>query len=150
MTLILLLPASRHDKHDTRTHQDETHNTPSSRRYVYYHASFFTQHCRSDVITTSPSPFLQRHDRRCSSFEVCNPICCCGLGSCCTFLPAFNPSLSNPFHPPPAHQHHYSWLDCFMLLVVVFLPRVIRHHSPHIHIHEKHQMTNPMPPLSTT
>ena len=130
--LILLLPASRHDKHDTTLLQNETHNTPSSRRYVYYHASFFTQHCRSDVITTSPSPFLQRHDRRCSSFEGCNPICCCGLGSCCTFLPALHPSLSNPYHPPLAHQHHYSWLDCLMLLVVVFLPRVIRHHSPHI------------------
>ena len=97
MTLILLLPASRHDKHDTRIKTKHmTHDTPSSRRYVYYHASFFTQHCRSDVITTSPSPFLQRHDRRCSSFEVCNPICCCGLGSCCTFLPALHPSLSNP------------------------------------------------------
>ena len=143
MTLILLLSASSHDKHDT-THQNETHNTPSSQQCVYYHASFFTQHCRSDVITTSPSPFLQRHDRRCSSFEVCNPICCCGLGSCRTFLPAFNPSLSNPFHPPSTHQHHYSWLYCLMLLVVVFLPRVIRHHSPLLHKKE------PMPPLRTT
>ena len=93
MTLILLLSASRHDKHDT-THQNEAHDTRSSRRCVYYHASFFTQHCRSDVITTSP--FLQRHDRRCSSFEVCNPICCCGIGSCCTFLPALHLSFSNP------------------------------------------------------
>ena len=153
MTLILLLSASRHDKHDT--HYSKTKHTThpaSSQQYVYYHASFFTQYCRSDVITTSPSPFLQRHDHRCSSFQLCNPICCCGLGSCCTFLPAFNPSLSNPFHPPPAHQHHYSWLDCLMLLVVVFLPRVIRHHSPQLHkkknLHQKQQMT--MPPLSTT
>ena len=146
MTLILLLPASRHDKHDTHIKTKHTTHPVPGRRYVYYHASFFTQHCRSDVITTSPSPFLQRHDHRCSSFQLCNPICCCGLGSCCTFLPAFNPSLSNPFHPPSTQQHHYSWLDCLMLLVVVFLPRAIRHHSPHIHYH---QMTT-MPPLSTT
>ena len=146
MTLILLLPGYKHDKHDT-THQNETHDTPSSPRYVYYHASFFTQHCRSDVITNSPSQFLQRHDRRCSSFEVCNPNCCCGLGSCCTF---YQPSIHHfptdtTHYLLPAHQHHYSWLDCFMLLVVVFLPRVIRHHSPHMH-----KKKNPMPPLSTT
>ena len=143
MTLILLLPASGHDKHDTHIKTKyTTHAAPGDMSTTTHHSSRSTAAPMSSL--PLPPHFCSAIDRRCSSFEVCNPICCCGLGSCCTFLPALHPSLSNPYHPPPAHQHHYSWLDCLMLLVVVFLPRVIRHHSPQMH------KKNPMPPLSTT
>ena len=44
-----------------------------------------------------PPHFCSAIDHRCSSLEVCNPICCCGLGSCCTFLPILHLSFSNPY-----------------------------------------------------
>ena len=152
MTLILLLPASRHDKHDTHYSKPKhtTHPAPRDMCTTTHHSS------RS---TAAPMSSLPLPPHFCSamiivapllSCAMCNLICCCGLGSYCTFLPALHPSFSNPFHPPPAHQYHYSWLDCFMLLVVVFLPRVIRHHSPHIQKEKKKKKKNPMPPLSTT
>ena len=117
-TLILLLPASRHDKHDTHIKMKHTtHPAPGDISTTTHHSSRSMQHCRSDVITTSPSPFLHRHDRRCSSLEVCNTICCCGLGSCCTFLPALHPSFYT-YHLPtnittPSLTVLYLWLWFF-------------------------------------
>ena len=111
MTIIFLLPAFRHDNHDT-THiktKHTTHAAPSDMSTTTHHSSRSTAlRCHHYL----SFPFLQRHDHRCSSLQLFNPICCCGLGSCCTFLPAFNPSLSNPFYPPSTQQHHYSWLYC--------------------------------------
>ena len=90
---ILILPASRHDNHDT-THiktKHTTHPTPRDMSTTTHHSSRSTAAPMS--LLPLPPHFCSAIDRRCSSFEVCHPICCCGLGSCCTFLPALHPSL---------------------------------------------------------
>ena len=142
--LILLLPASRHDKHNTHRKTKTQHTQLSA--ICLPPASFLTHRCRSDVITASSSLFLQRHR---SSLLLSQGMQFNLLLRPWVLLhfPTSPPSITfHPCHPPPAHQPHYSWLDCFMLLVVVFLPRVIRHHSPHILQYKKKSM----PPLSTT
>ena len=98
MTLILLLPApaSRHNKHDT-THiktKHTTHPAPGDMSTTTHHSSRSTAAPMSSL--PLPPHFCSAMDLRCSSFEVCNPICYCGLGSCCTFLPALHLSFSNP------------------------------------------------------
>ena len=144
MTLILLLPASRHDKHDTHYSKIKhtTHPAPGDMSTTTHHSSRSTAAPMSSL--PLPPHFCSAIDRRCSSFEVCNPICCCGLGSYCTFLPALHPSLSNP-----CSTHHLPTnittpgLTALCCWLWSSLPRVIRHHSPHMHHHS-------MQPLSTT
>ena len=94
MTLILLLPASRHDKHDTHYSKTKhtTHPAPGDMSTTTHHSSRSTAAPMSSL--PLPPHFCSAIDHRCSSFQLCNPICCCGLGSCCTFLPALHPSLS--------------------------------------------------------
>ena len=145
MTLILLLPASRHDKHDT-THiktKHTTHPAPGDMSTTTHHSS------RS---TAAPMSSLPLPPHFCSAMIVVAPLLRCAIQSAAAALGlaalSYQPSisrLSTRYPPPPAHQYHYSWLDCLMLLVVVFLPRVIRHHSPLVK-----KKKNPMPPLSTT
>ena len=97
MTIILLLPAYRHDKHNkTRIKtKHTTHPTTRDMSTTTHHSSRSTAAPMSSL--PLPRHFCSAIDRRCSSFGGCNPICCCcGLGSCCTFLPALHPSLSNP------------------------------------------------------
>ena len=146
MTLILLHPASTHDKHNTHYSKTKhtTHPAPGDMSTTTHHSS------RS---TAAPMSSLPLPPHFCSAMIVVAPLLRCAIQSAAAVLrpwvllhfPTSPPSITfHPYHPPPAHQHHYSWLDCFMLLVVVFLPRVIRYHSPHM------QKKNSMPPLSTT
>ena len=145
MMFILPLPASRHDKHDTHKHDKHTtHAAPGDMSTTTHHSS------RS---TAAPMSSLPLPPHFCSAMIVVAPLLRCAIQSAAAALGlaalSSQPSsftFQPVFHPPPAHQHHYSWLDCFMLLVVVFLPRVIRHHSPHMQKKKK----NSMPPLSTT
>ena len=141
MTLILLLPASRHDKHDTHYSKTKhtTHPAPGDMSTTTHHSS------RS---TAAPMSSLPLPPHFCSAIDLSRGMQFNLLLRPWVLLhfPTSPPSIIlQPFHPPPAHQYHYSWLDCFMLLVVVFLPRVIRHHSPHMQ-----KKKNSMPPLSTT
>ena len=146
MTLILLLPASRHDKHDT-THiktKHTTHPAPGDISTTTHHSSRGT---------AAPMSSLPLPPHFCSAMIVVAPLLRCAIQSAAAAaldlaaLSCSPPSITfQPvFHPPPAHQHQYSWLDCFMLLVVVFLPRVIRHHSPLLQKKKKRK-----PQLSTT
>ena len=93
----LLLLGYKHHKHDTRHLKTKhtTHPAPGNVSTTTHYSSRST----AAPMSSLTSPFLQRHDRRCSSLEVRNPICCCGLGSSCTFLPALRPSIFPPVPP---------------------------------------------------
>ena len=93
MTLILLLPASRHDKHDTDNKtKHTTHPAPSNVSTTTHHSS------RS---TAAPMSSLPLPPHFCSAMIVVASLLRCaiqsavaGIGSYCTFLPALHPSLS--------------------------------------------------------
>ena len=148
MTLILLLPASTHDKHDT-THIKTKHTTHPAP------GNMSTTTHLSSRSTAAPMSSLPLPPHFCSAMIVVAPLSRCAIQSTVAALGlaahSYQPSIHHfptdtTHYLLPAHQHHYSWLDCFMLLVVVFLPRILRHHSPHVQKKKK----NLMPPLSTT
>ena len=147
MTLILLLPASRHDKHNTHYSKTRhtTHPAPGDMSTTTHHSS------RSTAAPMSSLPLPPHFG---SAMIIVAPLFSCAIQSAAAALGLAALSYQPSIHQFPTRSTHHlptnittsgSWLDCLMLLVVVFLPRVIRHHSPHM---EKKKC--PMPPLSTT